>query len=743
MNRNSHQVIHSLPVKICLSILIIETILLTLMGFFYTRNFNREIETGVTEKMRLPAVLMSQRALNFNAVTNLEAISDLIQEEVLDAYIIKGDGTIFYTPDAAKEGKDYRNFLNQQEMALPFQASDKAEHIHFNNADGNDYISTLAPLTVDHRFLGNLYIKISANRIEQKKQDILLLFLGGSVLTIVLTTVLEAFFLYRLFVPRIARATEVLSKVEQGDFSAHVIAPEAPDQLGRLITQINCMIRTVSQHTHTLKQINAAGEQVAQVHTHRQLFEVASALLVKHFNIEQRHLYHIAQVKEAGRQPISITSDHKQLYLTLPARADHDDFLQGKFVRQDGEAITRNDDKVFLRSLNRTLNNSARRVHAIERISQAETKYRKLFSSTIDGIFRTTPQGHIEEANPALAALLGYSSPGEVIGSISDLAQQCYAIPEERNRLLYLINKQGHIIDFDLEIKRKDGTTFPASLSAQVVKDANGKIIAYEGRINNIEDRKLRERAERKREVAEAASRAQAQLVKELEINRQQLEHSLEEKEVLLREVFHRTKNNMLVIISMLHLQVQSIEDPTVRSIFMETENRIRTMSLVHEKLYRSENLSEIDLGDYLVEMVNTLVDTMVFDRQIRVVTNTRPVAISIDYAVPLGLAVNEIVTNAIVHAFPGKRQGKISLELCQNDDKVIELTIVDNGVGLPDDMNPEAPTSFGLQITRNLITKQLQGSYSLHTDHNGTTATISFTEPQRLQRVSLNHKAD
>lgn len=163
------------------------------MGIFYTRNFNIQIEENLTEKIQLPAVLMSLRALNFNAVTNLEAISDLIQEEVLDAYVIKADGTIFYTPDSQKEGKNYRSFLNQQEKTLPHLTMTKAEFIHFDDAQGNFFISTLAPLIVENRFLGNLYVKISANRAEQKKQDILFLFLGGSALTILLTTVLEAF----------------------------------------------------------------------------------------------------------------------------------------------------------------------------------------------------------------------------------------------------------------------------------------------------------------------------------------------------------------------------------------------------------------------------------------------------------------------------------------------------------------------------------------------------------------------
>lgn len=504
------------------------------------------------------------------------------------------------------------------------------------------------------------------------------------------------------------------------------------------------MIKTVSENTDTLKKTNTAGECLAQVHSYRQLFDTTSALLVNFFDVEQQQIYAVAHVvgariedNQTALKPISLTRDRKQLLLNLPVDVDQSDFMQGKFIRPDGAIIDLVDEIAVLRSLNRMLNNSVRRVHAIEMISLAESRYRKLFSSTIDGIFRTTPQGQVEEANPALAELFGYASPEEVVRNITDIGQQGYAEPETRDAIMRRIKKVGYLTDFEVEFKRKDGTVFPCSMSAQVVKDRRGEIVAFEGRIVNIEDRKLRERAERKREIAEAASQAQAKLVNELKQNRKQLQHSLEEKEILLREVFHRTKNNMLVIISMLRLQLQSVKDPETQSIFIDTENRIRAMALVHQNLYRSENLSDIDLGDYLAEMVTTLVDNMVLEQRVRLVINTQPVAISIDYAVPLGLAVNEIVTNAVKHGFPDNRKGKISLDLCLKDDRNIVLTINDDGVGLPKDFNLEVLKSFGMLMTHNIITKQLQGNFTLHSD-NGTVATLSFTEPQRLQRVSL-----
>jgi PAS domain S-box-containing protein len=740
---NGPAILHSIPAKICLSILVIETALLSLMGYMYTANFNREIEANVLEKMRLPAVLMSLRALSFNAVSNTRAISDLIGEEVVEAFISRNDGTVYYTSNVKNEGKHYSSLLAPGEKLSSDGVAGAARFASFKDFEGNFFKSIFAPLIVGNRPLGHLYVRISANHVEEKKQAILWLFLGGSSITIILTTLLEAFFLYRMFVPRVRRSIQILTKVGDGDFSAHVIPPGPPDQLGTLIQQINGMIKTVSLHTETLVSINAAGEQLGLAQSYRQLGEIASALLSKYFDVELDRQYPVTRSEMSGTdilqplaRPVSYTRDKKQLYLTLPENTEHKLFVQARFTRPDGSPVILEKEKfALLRSLNRLINSSIRRVSAVESISVAEAKYRKLFSSTVDGIFRSNPDGRIEEANPALARMLGFDSPMDLMSDRTDLATQGYADPGQREVFLEIINSQGYILDWEVEYRRKDGSIFPASISGQTVKDAEGRIVAYEGRISDITDRKLREQANRERDLAEAASKAQAQIVTELQQHRQQLQRSLGEKEILLREVLHRTKNNMLVIISILRLQMPSIQDPGVRAIFTDTENRIRAMALVHERLYKSENLSEINLGDYLEDMARTLIETMVMDRRISLTVTSQPVCISIDYAVPLGLAVNEIITNAVRHGFPDDRWGNISLALDQDDDKLISLVIKDDGTGLPADFSPEKLSNFGMQMVHNLITRQLLGSYSIRSD-NGTLVRIDFKEPVRPRRV-------
>ena len=213
------------------------------------------------------------------------------------------------------------------------------------------------------------------------------------------------------------------------------------------------------------------------------------------------------------------------------------------------------------------------------------------------------------------------------------------------------------------------------------------------------------------------------------------LRKSLEEKEILLKEIYHRTKNNMLVIISMLDLQMQDVHDDRIISIFKDTENRIRAMALVHEKLYQSQDLSEIDLGSYLEEAAHSLIVNMVPDGRIRLDIRGEPTPITIDHAIPLGLVVNELLTNAVKHAFPGGRIGTVSLRLTKEQDRKIRLEIRDDGRGLPEHVDIEASSSFGLQVVNSLVTKQLRGEISVQRD-GGTVFVIVFGEPAGNVRV-------
>jgi len=218
----------------------------------------------------------------------------------------------------------------------------------------------------------------------------------------------------------------------------------------------------------------------------------------------------------------------------------------------------------------------------------------------------------------------------------------------------------------------------------------------------------------------------------------QHIEASLVEKEVLLREIHHRVKNNMQVISSLLNFQTRYINDKQFITILNESQNRIKSMALIHEKLYRSSDLSNIDFNDYITNLSHDLfkfygVDT---DR-ITLKLDLERIAFEIDTAIPCGLLVNELLTNSLKHAFPDGRRGEICIMLREKADSgsTYEMVVSDNGIGIPADFDIAKTKSLGLQLIHTLTEHQLQGRLSLDRT-NGTTFHITFRKLRYKKRI-------
>jgi two-component sensor histidine kinase len=211
---------------------------------------------------------------------------------------------------------------------------------------------------------------------------------------------------------------------------------------------------------------------------------------------------------------------------------------------------------------------------------------------------------------------------------------------------------------------------------------------------------------------------------------------SLQEKEVLLREIYHRTKNNMQVICSLLKLQSSRFSDPQVLQAFLDTGNRIRSMALVHEKLYKSNDMSNLDLSDYIKDLAYfLLVAISTENEKITLHFDLHPVIVNIETAMPCGLLVNELISNAIKYAFPEGRKGTISICLRPTTDRDIELRVADDGVGLPPDLDIWHTNSLGFKLITSIGQNQLKGKFEVHRDQ-GTEFCITFRELDYQPRV-------
>jgi two-component sensor histidine kinase len=214
------------------------------------------------------------------------------------------------------------------------------------------------------------------------------------------------------------------------------------------------------------------------------------------------------------------------------------------------------------------------------------------------------------------------------------------------------------------------------------------------------------------------------------------LEASLREKETLLRELYHRTKNNMQVISNLIDLQALAVNDEGTLRLFKETQNRIKTMALVHEKLYQSKDLSNLNLKDYMGDLANALLGSyQLSGNRISLKLDVEAISVSIDTATPCGLIINELMSNSLKHAFPGDRRGEVSLVLHQSEKGEIDMRFSDDGIGLPKGFDFKDTRSLGLTLVRNLSVKQLKGTVEVRTEHP-TEFHIRFREPLHTQRI-------
>jgi len=224
--------------------------------------------------------------------------------------------------------------------------------------------------------------------------------------------------------------------------------------------------------------------------------------------------------------------------------------------------------------------------------------------------------------------------------------------------------------------------------------------------------------------------------ITESKISERTIRASLKEKEVLLRELYHRTKNNMQVISSLIGLKSASLNDERMVNILHEMKNRIQTIALVHQKLYQSQNLSRVDLKEYITDLVNLLASSYISEQdKITFTLDLENINVLIDTAVPCGLIINELISNSFKHAFPGDRKGNISVKLKKLEDDAIELVISDNGIGIPEGYNLMEKNTLGMQVFYNIVTEQLMGNVKIESK-NGLAFTIHFKDISYEERI-------
>jgi two-component system CheB/CheR fusion protein len=337
------------------------------------------------------------------------------------------------------------------------------------------------------------------------------------------------------------------------------------------------------------------------------------------------------------------------------------------------------------------------RNEAFETLRKSEERFRLFVDSVKDyALVQLDIDGNISSWNTGAERMLRYTER-EIIGKPFSIL----FTPEDRAREKPTEELEGARVNGASEDERwhvkKDGSRFFASGILTTVRSEAGELRGFAKIMRDVTDRKKAD---------------------------EQLRTSLLEKEVLLKEVHHRVKNNLQIIASLLNLQGEFVADPQARTMLETMNTRVRSIAAIHELLYRAEDLSHIDFVAYLQTLTRDVLAVYSTRDRVRVEVEAEPALLEITQAVPCGLIVNELLTNALKHAFPGERGGSIRVAF-QALDKDYAVEVRDNGIGLPEDANPQNARSLGFQLL-SLLVQQLNGRLAIDRS-SGSRFTVTF----------------
>jgi PAS domain S-box-containing protein len=340
-------------------------------------------------------------------------------------------------------------------------------------------------------------------------------------------------------------------------------------------------------------------------------------------------------------------------------------------------------------------------------LTERERRLSAIFEAAHNVAFVTSDlrgkESRILDFSPGAEMIFGYWK-SEIVGEKLSILH----LPEDLDRLAEIhrkMRKQEVEYSGEITLVRKNGEHFPALLTKYPLKDESGSVRAA---LSVCIDITVLKRAEA------------------------QIRATLLEKENLLREIHHRVKNNMQVVSALLVLQSKKTKDRKILEMFRDSEHRIKTMALIHEKLYQSRSFGTIDFSEYLTRLLQYLFRSYE-ERSARVSLElqVKDVSLDIDTALPCSLIINELVSNSLKYAFPDGKPGKICIRVRREGAKGYAMEIGDNGIGLPPGLDLEKTGTLGLRLVHGLAVNQLGGSIEPGTG-KGTSFIIRFPEMKK-----------
>ncbi len=331
---------------------------------------------------------------------------------------------------------------------------------------------------------------------------------------------------------------------------------------------------------------------------------------------------------------------------------------------------------------------------------QNKELFQLIFENAPIGIGIYNMSNHLIDSNLTMQKILGYSEE-----ELNNSSLSSFTHPDDYKKEIELLNelKEGNIDKYQLEKRsiRKTGSLIWVKVIRSKINHPENNEGYYISLAEDISERKKIE---------------------------EQLKNAIKDRDFLMKEIHHRVKNNFQIIFSLLNMQKKMSKNPEVIKPLEEAQRRIKSMAVLHQKFYKSTDISSINFTEFISAIVDELSSSFITDKsKVSISLNLSPVILNMHFAVPCGLIINELLTNIFKYAFPidFAKKGEITISLSEDEKKEVTLLISDNGIGIPETINPENVTSLGMTLILNLI-QQIEGKYILERT-NGTSWNIIF----------------
>ncbi|MCX7667249.1 MAG: PAS domain S-box protein, partial [Gemmataceae bacterium] len=374
--------------------------------------------------------------------------------------------------------------------------------------------------------------------------------------------------------------------------------------------------------------------------------------------------------------------------------------INGKWiwVNSRGRVIERDQNNNPLRVIG-TIHDITERIEATEKLRFQEERFRKAFDYAPIGLALVSPEGNWLRVNKRICEIVGYSEE-----ELLKIDFQTITHPEDLETDLNYVKQmlEGTIQTYQMEKRyfHKAGHIVHVLLAVSLVRDNLNQPLYFISQIKDITQRKMAE---------------------------ERLRQSLHEKETLLQEIHHRVKNNLAVIGSLFYLQSRYTDDPKILQLLQDCQDRVRSMALVHEQLYSSPDLSKINFSQYTRELVQSLHRNYNHSgHDIQLQLDLESVTLDVEKAIPCGLILNELITNAFKHAFPNHLSGHIRISLNQKETGEVTLSVVDSGIGIKPNIIENKKISLGMRLIHSL-SKQIDGRVDFINHNPGTEVKLTM----------------